>query len=808
MSTFRDFELRILKPPDSGRPAGRRDDEPARPAEPSRAGDRDMLPGAPASPAAPRWASSYAVRARSTQGGECSGVFEFPFSAEEADRLADRAPDLDDGEIADLGVRLFRAAFADEVGALFAVTNREATRENAGLRIQLCLEPAELAELPWEILRPPDWAFAPAVSERVPMIRRIDLLAEPENLEVAGPIEVLLVASQPADQPGLDLGRERDEISRILKPLADCGKVRVTFERARRADVLEALRGGRHHIVHFMMHGGFDAAGRGGTLALEGPGGGTETLGAEELAISLYSNPAARTRVAIFNACRTAGDAVDRPGRGLAAAAVRLNLPAVVAMQYPISDPAAIVFAREFYARLAQGWGIDEAISFARYAICFERSADMRREWVTPVLYLRARGMHLFPCTDANYLDCTADRPAIDDLKTRIDAAPPGVTAEVIVTIRRQGADEGRFDVRLETPWKQAEASFELPAEYATPLVVPDPAGRERDPRAQALSHGADAVGEDLFARLFPGELADVLRDAIARTRARGQALRFSLVADDPALDRVPWECLRDPRTRLFLTLFGSQLPFLRRIEQPWAPALAPLAPPLRILFASCSPRDLAPLQLEREWEWLREAVGGTDEGLVLLDRLIDPTRDHLYEALSEGVHVLHFAGYDSFWASGGTLGAEGFVLLDENAHHDYVPTDDPREPACGPAVPAAGGRQHLPDGRPAGPVARAGRCPGGHRDAVRHPRRRGGAIHADLLQGPHGTRLGRRVGSGRVPQAPDPEAGSRRGIPRELDLSNPVHIGPRGGGPPTRVERLTPRVGETGPASAHGRLS
>src|SRR5271166_4971770 len=282
----------------------------------------------------------------------------------------------------------------------------------AVMRIKLVLEPPELAELPWEILRPPEWAFFPACSELMPVVRQTDLLGEHRSLDVNGPLKVLLVAASPTDQRPLNLKKERDLILDVLQPMVQGGKVKVTSpEPARKRDVLDAIREGGHHVLHFMMHADFNPADERGFLALMGDNGQTERLDAEELALALRANPEAR--LLILNACRTAEDSLERPGRGLAAAAVSLNLPAVVAMQYPISDRAAVEFTREFYDRLVKGRGVDEAVSFARQAIKSKTQKDAQNEWLTPVLYLRSNETHLFPGTTANPLDFTGDaKPA------------------------------------------------------------------------------------------------------------------------------------------------------------------------------------------------------------------------------------------------------------------------------------------------------------------------------------------------------------------------------------------------------------
>src|SRR5262249_24853507 len=70
------------------------------------------------------------------------------------------------------------------------------------------------------------------------------------------------------------------------------------------------------------------------------------------------------------------------------------GVSAVAAMQYEISDPAAVAFARGFYAAVACGRGVDDAVSSGRVAIL--GLSDRTLEWVTPVLYLRGHDTCLF----------------------------------------------------------------------------------------------------------------------------------------------------------------------------------------------------------------------------------------------------------------------------------------------------------------------------------------------------------------------------------------------------------------------------
>ena len=71
---------------------------------------------------------------------------------------------------------------------------------------------------------------------------------------------------------------------------------------------------------------------------------------------------------------------------------IQQEAAAVVAMQFPISDDAAIVFTRDFYGAVADGEPLDQAMASARKALL----ADHGAEWATPVLFLRAADGRVF----------------------------------------------------------------------------------------------------------------------------------------------------------------------------------------------------------------------------------------------------------------------------------------------------------------------------------------------------------------------------------------------------------------------------
>ena len=78
----------------------------------------------------------------------------------------------------------------------------------------------------------------------------------------------------------------------------------------------------------------------------------------------------------------------------IAAALLRLGIPAVVSNQFSIRDTSAIAFYRSFYGALAAGESVEAAVSFGRRTIV-ELQYDWR-DWGVSVLYLQSVESTLF----------------------------------------------------------------------------------------------------------------------------------------------------------------------------------------------------------------------------------------------------------------------------------------------------------------------------------------------------------------------------------------------------------------------------
>jgi CHAT domain-containing protein len=195
------------------------------------------------------------------------------------------------------------------------------------------------------------------------------------------------MTSSPTDYPLLDIVREQSNLSRALDDLKARALLEVRWLEGATLDTLrEALLSDTFHIFHFIGHGGFDARANDGMLVFEDASRRGRVVSAERLAILLGNHPT--LRLVILNACEGARTSVQDPFAGAAMTFVRsAGIPAVLAMQFEITDTASIAFSRGFYGAIAAEKPVDAAVTQGRLAIFAE---DNDVEWGTPVLYLRA----------------------------------------------------------------------------------------------------------------------------------------------------------------------------------------------------------------------------------------------------------------------------------------------------------------------------------------------------------------------------------------------------------------------------------
>ncbi len=350
-----------------------------------------------------RTPEGYRAQVLTSPAGQAAAFFTLPFSDLELENFLLRVGRprggtrrIDSPEVRaakTFGERLFSAVFNGDVRGCLRSSIDEAERQGAGLRIRLRLtEVPELADLPWEYLYNPGLNRFVALSAETPFVRYLDLPERIRALNVTPPLRVLVMISSPSDYPQLHVEKEWSKLQESIGDLArDNMVVLERLDNATLSELQRRLRRGEYHIFHFIGHGSFDPALQDGVLILENDNQRGRPVSGQDLGTLLHDHRA--LRLAVLNACEGARTARTDPFAGTAQSLVQQGVPAVIAMQFEITDEAAITFSHEFYAAVADGYPVDAAVAEARKAIF---AAGNGLEWGTPVLYLRASDGMIF----------------------------------------------------------------------------------------------------------------------------------------------------------------------------------------------------------------------------------------------------------------------------------------------------------------------------------------------------------------------------------------------------------------------------
>ena len=325
-----------------------------------------------------------------------------------------------------LGETLFRAVFSGEVGLCFEASKSTARSQGKGLRLKLRIEAVEWMAAPWELLYDPRMAEFVALSRQTPLVRYLAVPQPIQPLAIRPPLRILGVAASPAGLPALDVVQEQRQLAAALAPLVSRGQAELVWLPGQQGrDLQAALQGGPWHIVHFIGHALYDQGQQEGVLLLSGEDGAPQPLTASQFARLIADLP--ELRLVVLNACEGARGEEQRAFSSLAATLVRRGLPAVIAMQYAISDRAALEFAGGFYGALAAALPIDAATGEARKAMSLAAVESLA--WSAPALFLRAPDGRLWSLPLEN-----SDRPHAVGSSAALPVAPraePQVNANI-----------------------------------------------------------------------------------------------------------------------------------------------------------------------------------------------------------------------------------------------------------------------------------------------------------------------------------------------------------------------------------------
>lgn len=287
----------------------------------------------------------------------------------------------------DIGRKLSKDLFQEEILNAYAHSQGMVNARRQGLRVRIRIDPgikeyADLMNLPWEFLYDSTTDSPIELANNRAIIRDSITPKPVTSLNVDPPLKVLAVTSDPKDYPPLRLGREKDFLQKMSKKIPS---IEVEFLRGTTIDAVDdEMSRQEYHIFHFMGHAGFNKKSKKCVLIFKGKRNKGIAVDGARLKTALADS----VRLVFLNACETARIPEENPFAAIPTELLLRGIPAVLSMQFPISDCAAIRFCTYFYRHLAKGLPVDQCVGKGRQKIYLKEGISS--EWGTPVLFMRS----------------------------------------------------------------------------------------------------------------------------------------------------------------------------------------------------------------------------------------------------------------------------------------------------------------------------------------------------------------------------------------------------------------------------------
>jgi CHAT domain len=295
------------------------------------------------------------------------------------DRSEENSPSQDDPgplgvTVQEIGSLLFRYLFHGEIETLYREAEKEIKDSQDTLQVSLIFPADEktnpLPTAPWLNLTPWETLWddknkeflATAGSTFFSRAVGGALNSKPRK----PPLRILIMRAAPQVFEGRRLGDLKGtvEVEKIRDALRD-QECEVNIVPGESIDDLEQVlfKNDEHRyfdVFHFIGHGDFDRDKKEGYLLFrESDGAGGEPIYASYLR-SLLGDPWA-PQLVVLNSCSGAQGLGGDMFSSTAALLSLGEIPAVVAMQFPFTDRAAIAFSKSFYRWLGQGASVQDA---------------------------------------------------------------------------------------------------------------------------------------------------------------------------------------------------------------------------------------------------------------------------------------------------------------------------------------------------------------------------------------------------------------------------------------------------------------
>jgi len=286
--------------------------------------------------------------------------------------------------IKEFGSGLFKAIFSNEILGHY----KAFLKENKTIRLKLFFrqDEPELMRIPYEFMFDGDHFLS--AHPGITLSRALEGIPIIEKGNIKGKIKMLAVISSPIDlkdNERLQVEQEQMLILQAVDRAYAANAIEVEFlDEASLKAIQARLDEEEYHIFHYTGHGVFSESHDKGYLLLEDDSGRSRHVDNETIAELLSGYPS--LRLVVLSGCQTAKTSGRRAQSDLSTPLLLKKIPAVISMQYSVSDQSAMELAKKLYIEISNGASIDLAVARARKELLLEQGAGMV-DFATPVLF-------------------------------------------------------------------------------------------------------------------------------------------------------------------------------------------------------------------------------------------------------------------------------------------------------------------------------------------------------------------------------------------------------------------------------------
>ncbi|MBN1349383.1 tetratricopeptide repeat protein [candidate division KSB1 bacterium] len=283
------------------------------------------------------------------------------------------------------GGKLYQQVFTPEIEKIWQQHKKKS--DFLCLCLRFAPEADGLEMLPWETLYDGEEFLAAGVTTGLTRLP-LDINLQNDLPDLPLPLKMLALMSSPldlAENERLQIEQEQELLLRATNAPTGQGRLHIEFEDEAKLPVIESSLESGYQIFHYSGHGINPQSG--GGLLLEDSAGKKRPTAVNEFLQTLGKGEK-QIRLAVLSGCQTARTMFSAGFQDLARQLTRRNMPAVIAMQFSITDDAGLLFAETLYPRLIEGQPLDVAVSASRRALLLSDEFQIQADAFAPVLFL------------------------------------------------------------------------------------------------------------------------------------------------------------------------------------------------------------------------------------------------------------------------------------------------------------------------------------------------------------------------------------------------------------------------------------